>query len=61
MDQVSANYGMGEEAVELGFQHAVREVYECEERKGKKWFQIYLIADAPPNPRHEVDARRNEY
>jgi hypothetical protein len=62
MDQVYANYGIAEEAVELGFQHAVLEVSKnCEERKGRKWFQIYLIADAPPNPRHTVDPRRNQY
>ena len=46
MNRIGTSGGMGREAIEIGFQHAVREVKN--DRKNKLC-QIYLIGDIGPN------------
>jgi hypothetical protein len=58
MNRIGTSGGMGREAIEIGFQHAVREVKN--DRKNKLC-QIYLIGDIGPNTKEEVDERRNDY
>ena len=56
MDSISVSGGMGNEAVEIGFQHAVCEAKDCGNIPLR---QVYLIGDMPPNTKQEVDSRRN--
>ena len=58
MDSISVSGGMGNEAVEIGFQHAVREAQNCGSIPLR---QVFLIGDMPPNTKQEVDSRRNSY
>ena len=48
MDSITASGGMGNEAVEIGLQHAVREAEYCGSIPLR---QVYLIGDMPPNTR----------
>ena len=52
---LSANFGMGHEAIEVGLQHALAE--HAKEPIG----QIILVGDMPPNTRKEVDRRREHH
>ncbi len=57
MDTVQANYGLGNEAVEVGFWHANNELaaFKRDER-----LQVILIGDVPPNTEMEVSSRRED-
>ena len=57
MDTVQANYGLGNEAVEVGFWHANNELaaFKRDER-----LQVILIGDVPPNNEMEVSTRRED-
>jgi len=52
MDKVSVSGGISEEAVEVGLQHAL---YEADNFGEVPLHQVFLIGDAPPNPRNTVD------
>ena len=58
MNSIDVEGGMGNEAVEIGFQHAVNEAKNCGNIPLR---QVYLIGDMPPNTKEEVDSRRNSY
>jgi hypothetical protein len=51
MDGISVSGGMGEEAVEIGLQHAVNEANNA---GSVPLSQVFLIGDAPPNPPSEI-------
>ena len=55
MDGISVSGGMGEEAVEIGLQHAVNEANNAD---SVPLSQVFLIGDAPPNPPSDIENRR---
>lgn len=52
---VNADYGLGNEAVEVGFWHA------CDQHKKNGVDLILLIGDVPPNTEVEITQRRQSY
>ncbi|ETO01529.1 hypothetical protein RFI_35911, partial [Reticulomyxa filosa] len=54
MESIQANYGWGNEAIEIGFSHVSRET-----TKGSV-SQVILIGDAPANTKEEVLMKRKE-
>ena len=55
MDTIQPEGGMGNEAIEIGFQHANKE------HEKEPVTQVILIGDAPPNTQEEVRQRRGNH
>ena len=54
MSAVNADYGMGNEAIEIGFWHV------NQEKEAGEVSQVILIGDKPPNTRQEVTSKRSQ-
>ena len=61
MDSKGVEGGWGNEAIEIGLQHAVEEAKKCIPKDGKLLFQVYLIGDAAPNTQTEVKLKRERF
>ena len=59
MKNIEANYGIYDEAVEVGLQHANVEAYTPS--NGVPLGQVFLIGDMPPNDPNKVEGYRNKY
>jgi hypothetical protein len=55
MNKISCSGGEGNEAIEVGLQHAVYEAINCGD---VPLHQVFLIGDMPPNTMNEVKSKR---
>jgi len=61
MDTISASYGLGNEAIEVGLWHANNEFEKMSSTKDDKFYQVVLIGDMPPNTKEGILRGRTRY